>query len=297
MSSRFNDGSGYINTGSTGHNKPCAIPETSVDKPMPKRIDWNKPLECKVWGSFKPSRCNHPWFDLKENFNYYPQDNKKYCLSYLNPDGYYVEFTAVEPDGKIMSNGKQVGLVRNKKETIAERNGIKPDVYEVSGVLPPGKRLIVPRTKEEALEMELPETFGKINKKNIFRDVKTSFGQSYTLHHAGVSFHNNFMLLYFDERSDGKFMLKGWKGIKTYGQLRYWLTEEEFEEYIRKENAPAIYINEFDNLLTKGKKPECHHKYDILTESEVAELVDLATRAGIRLSEIRNRNKKWVAAI
>jgi hypothetical protein len=264
-----------------------------------KMIDWNKPLECKVWEAYS-SHNNHDWYTPFGGFTFYPNKfaTGNYVLSYYNPNKYWVEFCLVEPDGKIMRNGKQVGLVRNKKETIAERNGIKPDVHVVSNWgIPDIPVPTAPRTKEEAFKLELPETFGKINKKNIFRDIKTPFGQSYTLHHAGVSFHNHFMLLYFDELSDGKFMLKGWKGIKTYEKLCDWLTQEEFNEYMCKGTEPAIYLYDKQNLRVRTKGLKKYRRYDILTESEVAELVDLATRAGIRLSEIRNRNKKWVAAI
>ena len=62
------------------------------------KIDWNKPIECKMWGSMNQD-WNHDWEDAR--------------LQCRCP--YMVEGWMVNDDGTITTTEKQIGEVRNKE--------------------------------------------------------------------------------------------------------------------------------------------------------------------------------------
>lgn len=76
-------------------------------------IDWQKPLECKIWaweGDFMAGDYNHDWLPVVKI-----QKNNDGTYSVWDEPETSMHWGEVHEDGRVMDAGRQLGLVRNKK--------------------------------------------------------------------------------------------------------------------------------------------------------------------------------------
>lgn len=72
-------------------------------------IDWDKPLECKVWGCTWRTDFNHDWSDVA---NIEKNENGKYDVYDTRGSSQY--WKDVDMNGTIVARGIYIGKVRNK---------------------------------------------------------------------------------------------------------------------------------------------------------------------------------------
>ena len=245
-------------------------------------INFKEPLELKIWGwGGKNDKYNHNWKDCEESSSILT-DNRQIRAK----EEPFVIYLDVRCDGKVMHDGKQIGLVRNKKapQVLTEKEAGSP-FDRVKVPLP----IIVRNTTFE----------GNITKLPSAKTLAYQFDCAYRedgITHATLSYlHDKHdMVIYYEDLGD-KVKITGWEGIMNHedvcrlGVINEYIKESErvYSNWDETDGLAVFYHTQGTiSLRTDIKRNE------ILLWEEFNEVLQHIKKAAENLHNIRKEQKE-----
>ena len=244
-------------------------------------INWNEPLECKVWGC-KHEALNHDWQPVRK----VEANHHGTYVVYDDETPFYFDWVLLNGEIINRQNGKQIGLVRNKKapQVLTEKEAGSP-FDRVKVPLP----IIVRNTTFE----------GNITKLPSAKTLAYQFDCAYRedgITHATLSYlHDKHdMVIYYEDLGD-KVKITGWEGIMNYedvcrlGVINEYIKESErvYSNWDETDGLAVFYHTQGTiSLRTDIKRNE------ILLWEEFNEVLQHIKKAAENLHNIRKEQKE-----
>ena len=213
-------------------------------------IDWNEPIELKIWGWVgKNDKYNHNWKDCEEYSSIIT--GSRQIRAKEEP---FVIYSEICDDGKVMNDGKQIGLVRNKKVEVIR------DVGKITGVT----------------------FYGGV------ASIKYEVVRNGVIHRAFDAPHNKHdIVIYYEDLGD-KVKITDWAGIRNLTEIH---DMGVILEYIKTDERIYGYDNYLDTLSTaRGRK--AFQKGTVMTWEEFNEVLQHIKKAAENLHNIRKEQKE-----
>ena len=268
-------------------------------------IDWDKPLELKIWDD---SYGITDWTDVTEigeiKYDYAEKPFRKVRFNY-DGIGSCSWFCAI--DGRLLANdteGKQFGLVRNKKTPQGDDVNCKLE-YRSTGDSRPsitiyGKLTTFDKDVANLLTTDdMPQHTSPmftIPDTSVNKPMPKKLSKDFTLEHRDGATYTNLnykhdkhdMVIYYTDLSDSV-KVTGWEGIMSYVELLK--NPDIYEQYVDK--TPSFMSHSKNPYLCIYTNNGCIdiNRGDIIKKETFYEYIKLIKQSADRLHEIRHNKK------
>lgn len=212
-------------------------------------INWNEPLECKVWGC-KHEALNHDWQPVRK---VEANHHGTYDV-YDDETPFYFDWVLLNGEIINRQNGKQIGLVRNKKVEVIR------DVGKITGVT----------------------FYGGV------ASIKYEVVRNGVIHRAFDAPHNKHdIVIYYEDLGD-KVKITDWEGIMSYQDVH---DMGIIAEYIKTDERIYGYSNYCDTWSNINGH-NAFQKGTVMPWEEFDKLLQHIKKAAENLHNIRKEQKE-----